>query len=49
MIFFVEFVEEMEESLFMVMIFQTVVYVGRHLSEKVVVEMFINPSDLKIN
>lgn len=49
MIFFVGFVEEMKESLFVVMIFQKVVYVGRDLAQKVVVEMFKNLSDLKLN
>jgi hypothetical protein len=46
MIFFVGFVEELEESLFMVLIFQKVVYVGRDLAKKVVVEKFTNLFDL---
>lgn len=40
MIFFVGFVEGIEESLLMVMVFQNIVYVGRDLSEKAVVGMF---------
>jgi hypothetical protein len=49
MIFFVGFVEETEESLFMVIVFQNIVYVGLDLSEKMVVRMFKCLSDLKIN
>jgi len=49
MIFFVGFVEDIEESLFMVIVFQNIVYVDRDLSEKMVVGMFKSLSDLKIN
>jgi len=49
MIFFMGFAEEIEESLFMVMVFQNSVYVGRDLSQKMVVGMYKSLSDLKIN
>lgn len=45
--FLVCFLEDMEDSLFIMMIFRKVVYVGRDLGVKVVVEMFTNIYDLK--
>lgn len=49
MIFFVGFVEEIDRSIFMVIVFQNIVYVGQDLSGKMVVGMFKSISDLRIN